>query len=821
MFTYTTSQLAESLGIILHGKGERTIDNIVSDSRSAFVSPASLFVALKGDNHDGHSFLRNMYDRGVRAFLVQYVMPEELTYCADADFLIAESTIDALQSIAGHYRKSLNCSVVGITGSNGKTIVKEWIHFILSKTFSVFKSPKSYNSQLGVPLSLCLAKGTEEQALIEAGISQSGEMEKLAQIIKPTVGIFTYLGDAHSDGFKSKEHKMYEKAKLFTDANVVLYNADSDVVSATIGTNKNARHVRWSMKNKNAEVYISAIEKHERETSIWAVYNKVTYSFFIPFTDEASIYNACTVFTFLTLYSNELSNLLPYFKNLPSIEMRLQLLPAMNNCLIIDDSYSSDKESLKIAADFLVQQRRHEKRSIIISDINLHGFKDIESQYDEISTILNSCNLHRVIGIGNDIVHLKRMLNCTFDHFPTVEEFLFKRFDFGFENETLLVKGARRFAFERIVTAMELQSHQTVLQINMNALEHNLKYFRSKLLPQTKIMVMVKAFSYGSGSYEIANLLQFQRVDYLAVAFADEGIALRKAGITLPIAVMNPALEDFSKLVRFNLEPEIYSFRVLQKFIETLKMQAVQHYPIHIKIDTGMTRMGFSLDEIETLKNTIANQEYVQVASVFSHLSGSDESKFDDYTKLQIDRFSSVKDTFDDLYDKPIIKHILNSAGIERFPEAQFSMVRLGIGLYGISALSQDNLKHVGKLKTTVSQLREIEEGTTVGYSRKGVAKRKSTIAVLPIGYADGLRRAFSNGNGGVIVNGGYAPFIGNICMDACMVDVTDLPVKEGDEAIIFGEEQSISILAENIGTIPYEILTNVSTRVKRVYVKE
>lgn len=821
MFRYTSAQLSESLGIILHGKGQYAIDNVVFDSRSAFISSSSLFVALKGENRDGHAFLRNMYDRGVRVFLVQYVPAAELNYCAQADFLIVDSVIASFQAIAGLYRASLSSTFVGITGSNGKTVVKEWIHFLLSKKESVFKSPKSYNSQLGVPLSVCLIKGTEKTALVEAGISQKGEMQNIANIIKPQIGVFTYLGDAHNEGFESIEHKVKEKVLLFSTAQKVVYNADNSVVRQMFAAYCTAQGIVWSFTDKTANVYVSDVDKKGGITHIQCVRNGNKSMFTIPFADDASIYNACTVFTFLSEYISDYQSLLPFFTDLPSIEMRLHLLPAMNNCLLIDDSYSSDKESLKIAADFLVQQTRYEKRSVILSDINLHGFNNLETLYEEVACILRSCNLHRVIGVGSDIAILKDKLNCSFIHFESVDDFLVKRIELEFESETVLVKGARRFAFERIVSAMELQSHQTVLEINMNALEHNLKYFRSLLKPQTKVMVMVKAFSYGSGSYEIANLLQHQRVDYLAVAFADEGIVLRKAGITLPIVVMNPALEDFSKLVRFNLEPEIYSFRVLHRFIETLKVQAVSHYPIHVKVDTGMTRMGFAIAEMSDFKSILAAQEYVRVASVFSHLSGSDESVFDDFTTLQIDRFVSVKDIFDDLYQQPVIKHILNSAGIERFPHAQFSMVRLGIGIYGVSALFPKKLMHVGRLKTTISQLREVVEGTSVGYSRKGVASKKTTIAVLPIGYADGLRRAFSNGVGGVVVKGVYAPFIGNICMDACMADVTGIDVKEGDEAVVFGEELPISLLAEKIHTIAYEILTNVSARVKRVYVKE
>jgi len=510
-----------------------------------------------------------------------------------------------------------------------------------------------------------------------------------------------------------------------------------------------------------------------------------------------------------------LEDYLEYFENLPAIEMRLHQLPGENNCTIIDDSYSADLQSLKIALDFFMQQTIHEKRTIILSDLNIGS----PSNYSDVAQLLNSCKIDRLIGIGEVIQTVAQEVKMESYFFDNTEVFL-NSYNFSdFSNEIILVKGSRVFGFERIVARLQKQSHQTVLEINLNALEHNLRYFRSKLSPHTKVMAMVKALSYGSGGYEIANLLQHQRVDYLAVAFADEGVALRQSGISTPIAVMNPSLEDFSSLIQYELEPEIYSFRMLQLFNDAVKQQAVSNYPVHIKIDTGMARYGFAEIEIPQLLKSL-HESNLKIASVFTHLSGSDDARFDEFTHEQIAAFTYISESFKP-FGNDILFHVLNSAGIERFPNAQFSMVRLGIGLYGVSAVDNSKLMHVSTLKTTISQIRKMVAGKTVGYSRRGEIVSDSTIAVLPIGYADGLRRSFSNGVGGVLIQGNYAPFIGNICMDACMVDITGIAASEGDEAIVFGAEQTISDLAEKANTIPYEILTNVSARVKRVYVRE
>lgn len=814
MFKYKVERLAKITNGIVHGNDERIVENIVTDSRSVFVNDNSLFIALSGQNHDGHSFLTQMYTRGVRSFIVQFVPHYVLTSCSDASFVIVENSLVALQSIAADYRSSLLSRVVGITGSNGKTIVKEWLYYVLSKKHSICKSPKSYNSQIGVPISMVLMQEDVQFAFLEAGISQAGEMQKLKNIIKPNKGVFTYLGDAHSNGFLNREEKVNEKCKLFHNAESVVCCSDDKLVVSELKKLK-AKLFGWSKNDDGAFVFQKSVEAKKNGSEIVLHSNKTIYTLKIPFIDVASVYNATTVATFILSEGLNLNEYLKFFENLPAIEMRLHQLPGENNCTIIDDSYSADLQSLKIALDFFMQQSISERRTIVLSDLSLAD----SSGYDEVASLLNSCKISKLIGIGTAIRDIAPNIQSESYYFDSTARFL-NEYDFNnFSNEIILIKGARAFQFEHIVARLQKQSHQTVLEINLNALEHNLRYFRSKISPETKIMAMVKALSYGSGGYEIANLLQHQRIDYLAVAFADEGIALRKSGISTPIAVMNPALEDFSSLIQHELEPEIYSFRMLNLFNDAVKQQAVNNYPVHIKIDTGMARYGFAEAEISQLISML-KESNLKVASVFSHLSGSDEKIFDEFTQKQIDTFEGITEQFKS-FGSDVIFHILNSAGIERFPHAQFSMVRLGIGLYGVSAKDNSKLMHVSTLKTTVSQIRHMPAGETVGYSRKGKVEKDSRIAVLPIGYADGLRRSFSNGVGGVIINGNYAPFIGNICMDACMVDISGISVKEGDEAIVFGSEQTISELAQKANTIPYEILTNVSSRVKRVYVRE
>jgi Alr-MurF fusion protein len=793
------------------------VNSIITDSRNQVTIKGGLFVAIKGKQHDSHKFLEELYQRGVRSFLVEY-LPEIMH--DDAGYILVENSLHALQLIASNHRKSFSIPTIGITGSNGKTIVKEWLYYLLSDDKSIVRSPKSYNSQIGVPLSVSLIEKNNDLAIFEAGISEPNEMEKLQPIIQPTIGIFTNIGNAHQEYFTSIEQKISEKLRLFIDSEVIIYSKDFQQIDELI-TKRDIPTFSWSIKGNQADVIVSHIDKTQHESTIGYLYKGNNDSITIPFNDNASIENAICCLTTLLYLGYSPVNKKHLFKHLPPIAMRLELKEGHNNSTIINDSYNSDLESLKIALDFLNQQNQHNKKVVILSDIQQTGIP-LEQLYSTLFTILEGKNIDSFIGIGPDLYKCKQNELFKGDYFFSTEHFIEQLPKYNFSNCSILIKGARAFKFERITNELEQRLHQTVLEVDLNALTNNLNYFRSLLNPKTKIIVMVKAFSYGSGSFEIANLLQHHRVDYLAVAFADEGIELRKAGITVPILVMNPEPETFDTMIEHLLEPEIYSFRILSLFISALeRSQLSSAYPIHIKFDTGMARMGFNSNETVELITFLKQNTTIKVASIFSHLCGSDDTQFDNFTLAQIAQFDKIAEQFNNKFNYHIDRHILNSAGIERFPQAQYEMVRLGIGLYGISAIQSDKLQNISTLKTCISQIRTMQAGQTVGYSRKWKIQKPSTIAVIPIGYADGLNRKFSNGVGEVLINGHRAPIIGNVCMDATMVDITGIDAQEGDGVIIFGKDISISEQASKIETIPYEILTSIARRVKRVYIKE
>jgi len=793
------------------------VNSIITDSRNQVTIKGGLFVAIKGKQHDSHNFLEELYQRGIRSFLVEY-LPEKMH--GDAGYIIVENSIHALQLIASKHRKSYSIPTIGITGSNGKTIVKEWLYYLLSDDKSIVRSPKSYNSQIGVPLSVSLIELNNDLAIFEAGISEPNEMEKLQPIIQPTIGVFTNIGNAHQEYFTTIEQKISEKLQLFTESEVIIYSKDYQQIDELIAK-RNTSTFSWSIKGNQADVSVSHIDKSQHESTIYFSYKNKDDSITIPFNDNASIENAICCLTTLFYLGYSPSNKKHLFKHLPPIAMRLELKEGHNNSTIINDSYNSDLESLKIALDFLNQQNQHNKKVVILSDIQQSGIP-LEQLYSTLFTILEGKNIDSFIGIGPDLFKCKQKELFKGDYFFSTEHFIEQLPKYDFSNCSILIKGARAFKFERITNELEQRLHQTVLEVDLNALTNNLNYFHSLLNPKTKIIVMVKAFSYGSGSFEIANLLQHHRVDYLAVAFADEGIELRKAGITVPIMVMNPEPETFDTMIEHLLEPEIYSFRILSLFISALeRSQLSSAYPIHIKFDTGMARMGFNSDETTELITLLQQNSTIKVASIFSHLCGSDDAQFDNFTLAQIAQFDKIAEQFKNKFSYHIDRHILNSAGIERFPQAQYEMVRLGIGLYGISAIESDKLQNISTLKTCISQIRTMQTGQTVGYSRKWKMEQPSTIAVIPIGYADGLNRKFSNGVGEVLINGYRAPIIGNVCMDATMIDITGIEAQEGDGVILFGKDITISEQASKIGTIPYEILTSIARRVKRVYIKE
>ena len=816
--------LLTKIASIVNGQivGNKTniIRHLLIDSRGAAYPSDSLFIAIKGTRHNGHQFINELYELGVRSFVVE-MLPEKMARFSDAGFIVVPNSIEALQLLAAYHRRQFYKPVVAITGSNGKTILKEWIYQAIHAEKHVVRSPKSFNSQVGVPLSIWQLEPQHDIAIIEAGISMPDEMEKLEMIIRPDIGIFTNLGDPHQENFADLYQKCAEKLKLFKQCKKLIYCNDYPIISELIdqpGYEK-IQKFTWS-RHAKADLRITNIEKNETKTIVSANFHQKKWSFEIPFIDDASLENAIHLAAFLLVLGYDFHDIASRIKQLVPVAMRLELKQGVNTCTIINDTYNSDLGSLAIALDFLNQQHQHTGKTVILSDI-LQSGRSKESLYGEVSKLLAQKNITRLIGIGPDLVAGKVRFAGNTAFYPSTSDFLSRFRKSDFINETILLKGSRSFEFEHILKALEEKVHETVLEINLNAMVHNLNYFRSKLNPGTKVVAMVKAFSYGSGSFEIANLLQFQRVDYLAVAFADEGVTLREAGISVPIMVMNPEKSSFDQIIQYQMEPEIFNFQVLKQFAETVENSGEISYPVHVKLDSGMHRLGFMENDIDQVIDFLQHQENLQVKSVFSHLAGSDEVQFDEFTQNQISTFERISQHITNALPYPVMRHILNSSGIERFPNAQYDMVRLGIGLYGISAVDQSLVRQVSTLKTVILQIKQVETGETVGYSRRFKASVPTTIGIIPIGYADGLHRILGNGVGKILVNGKLVPIVGNICMDMCMIDLTGIEVNEGDEVIVFGDAYPITELAQQMNTIPYEVLTSISRRVKRVYYQE
>ena len=797
------------------GQNETAIvDSISIDSRSLQNDENTLFFALYGPNHDGHLFIEELIAKGVSHFVVKKI-PEGLEL--KAKFLIVEDTLDALQKFAAYYRSQFDFPIIGITGSNGKTIIKEWLNFLLSPDYNIIRSPKSYNSQVGVPLSILGINEKHNLGIFEAGISQMHEMDKLQKIIQPTIGILSNIGSAHDEGFSSVAEKIKEKLKLFISVNVLILNKNKTICAFI---NPKIKQFSWCSDDKSADVFIT--KKNTGEvTELHVTYREDTFPITIPFQDQASIENAIHCMMVMLYFGYNHKVIQARMALLYPVEMRLKVKNGIYNCTLIDDSYSSDFQSLKIALDFLENQKQHKKKTLILSDIFQSGLGN-EELYSLVSQLIISNKINRVIGIGETITQYKnKFINCI--TFKNVSDFTNAFEKLNFENETILIKGARNFHFEEIVSMLEEKTHETVLEINLNAISHNLTFYKSKLDPKTKMMVMVKAFGYGNGGFEIAKLLEHHKVDYLGVAFADEGISLKNAGIRVPIMVLNPETTSFTAIIQHHLEPEIYSVKGLKAFLKIAEQKKLKHFPIHIKIDTGMHRLGFEEDNLEDLIQILKGNETVQIKSILSHMATSDDLNHDAFSKSQIALFEKLSTQIQiELNIKPIL-HILNTSGITNYPEAQYDMVRLGIGLYGISndEEEQKELENVGTLKSVISQIRTIDKGESVGYGRRFIADRSTKVATIPIGYADGIRRSWGNGVGYVTINGKQAKIIGSICMDMLMVDVTDIDCKEGNTVIVFGENPTVPFMAKQLNTIPYEILTSISQRVKRVFFRE
>lgn len=815
---YTVSQIGQVIfanAIIIN---DGYISTLITDSRRITNASEALFFALN-NRRDGHDFVPEAYNLGVRSFVVKSAPAEPLL---NANYLIVPDVLAALQTLAAYHRKQFELKTIGITGSNGKTIVKEWLYQLLAPEHSIVRSPKSYNSQIGVPLSVWQINAEHDLGIFEAGISTVNEMEKLADIIQPTIGVLTHIGSAHDEGFSSLREKVLEKLKLFRDCELLVGNCET-LTEYKKDFPESLKLFTWSRQFNQADLYVFSETAIAKNYYLRAVFNNQEIECLIPFLDKASVTNAITCWaTMLALgYDPELID--DRMESLTPVSMRLELKEGINDCSVIDDSYNSDIQSLEIALNFLGQQNQHPKKTLILSDIYQSGLSQ-DALYNQVVTMLQTQKIDRFIGVGTAIQQYQDKINITDKYFYNDTAALATELPrLNFRDETILLKGARNFEFERISRALVQEAHETVMEINLNALLNNLNYYKSRLEPGVKMMAMVKAFSYGNGTFEIANLLQYHKVDYLAVAYIDEGVALRQAGIMLPVVVLNPEISAFEKLVEFKLQPEIYSFGLLDEFIKFAQQNDIVNYPVHIKIDTGMHRLGFDGADIEMLGDLLEDNTYVHVESVFSHLVASDAEEHDAFTLKQIRRFEKAAKQIEEALGYKVIKHIANTSAITRWQVAQFDMVRLGIGLYGIDmAVTDPNaLQPIATLKTSVSQVKKIKAGETVGYNRNGSLTKNGKIATIRIGYADGYLRAFGNGVGYVLIKGRQARTVGNIAMDMCMVDVTEIEVKEGDEVIIFNDELRIEELAKQIGTIPYEILTNISRRVKRVYFYE
>ncbi len=811
-------------GSFLQFHQDDLVEQLLTDSRRLVFPESTLFFALYGSRREGHSFIADLYLRGVRNFIVYQTLKVE-DY-PEANFILVKNSLRALQSLAIFHRQQFDLPVIGITGSNGKTIVKEWLNQLLEDRYRIVRSPRSYNSQIGVPLSIWQISAANDLALIEAGISQTGEMKVLEEIIKPTIGVFTNIGEAHDQGFENTQAKILEKLELFIEATALIYSADQTELEKTI--------LAWHFlhpgtrlisvgKNSEATIQIKEIHKQKGKTSVTLIYKNENLNLDIGFEDEASIQNAMTCTAVMLYLSVPVIELQSSLNRLSPLAMRMEMKTGINHSSVINDSYSADISSLKMALDFLFQQKQHTKHTLILSDILETGRKP-QSLYKEVAALLKKYPVDRLIGVGeqlsvSDLFFIDSGVREKI-FFKTTESLLDTLPVLEFRDEAILLKGARVYGFERIDQMLSLQVHETLMEVNLDAMAQNLKQYQQILHSSTKIMAMVKAFSYGTGGFEIARLLEFHKVDYLGVAYVDEGVTLRKAGIRLPIIVMNTEESALAPLLEWQLEPVIYSFRGLAALQKLLKQEAVNMFPVHIELETGMNRLGFAASQVGELSEHLTSGDF-RVQSVFSHLAASEEAQQDEFTQKQFESYQSMAGRIREALGYPFIRHISNSAGIVRDPSLQLDMVRIGIGLYGIDPAFSGllDLKEVGTLKTTIAQIKDLSKGETIGYNRRGVAEHNMKIGTLRLGYADGYPRALGNGTGKVWYRSRLVPTIGSISMDLMMIDLSEIPdAMEGDEVVIFGNALSVTQLADWAGTIPYDILAGISQRVKRVY---
>jgi Alr-MurF fusion protein len=819
--TFTSSEIAEITGGLLSGPKTLIVSELITDSRHIGFAENAAFIAIRGNNHDGHKFIESLYRKGIKVFIVE-MLPEDLLSCKDAAFILTESSVTALQLMAAAKRAAFKSKVIAVTGSTGKTIVKEWLAEIIGRQFPVVRSPKSYNSQIGVPLSVWKLEEKFKFAIIEAGISFPGEMEKLQRVIDPDIGIITNIGDAHSENFQDNEVKAKEKLKLFVNTSLIIYCRDQSLIADLILKDRVLKHkvlIDWSFINPEARVYVKRKQSDTTKTILEIVYNNITGNFIIPFTDRASVGNAVTVIAACLATGIDIGTIQDGVSQLVSVAMRMEMKKGINNCQLIEDYYNSDPGSLGMALEFLKSAKK-QKTTLILSDFLQSGRKEKEL-YGEVAELVRKTGIERFIGIGPALTRNDYLFDNTSRFYYSTDDFIHTFNHQEFRNEIILLKGARVFELEKIGKLLEQQLHITLLEINLDAISHNLNEIRKHLNPETRIMAMVKAFAYGAGSAEVASLLEYHRVSYLGVAYPDEGADLRNAGVTMPVMVMNPDISSADVLIQNNLEPEIYSFHSLEKFSEAASKHGLYQYPVHLKIDTGMHRLGFMPDEIDELAMRIKRLTSVKVISVFSHLAGSEDPALDSFTEHQVELFSTAADKIRNSLGYSFLRHILNTSGIIRFPQYQFDMVRPGIGIYGAGTFEGIRLRPASRFKTHISQIKKIHSEEPVGYGCADVSETERTIAILPVGYADGLSRKLGNRKGNLFIKGHKVPLIGNICMDMCMVDITGLNVAEDDEAEIFGQNISINEVAAQGETIPYEILTSIPGRVKRIFFRE
>ncbi|MDO4171743.1 MAG: bifunctional UDP-N-acetylmuramoyl-tripeptide:D-alanyl-D-alanine ligase/alanine racemase [Prevotellaceae bacterium] len=834
--SYSIEQVTSLIGAHRYGNAATAVGFLLTDSRSLSFPEETLFFALKSERNDGHRYVNDLYRRGVRSFVVES-LPEGYADGRDwpgANFLVVTSSLAALQRLAERHRDAFRIPVVGITGSNGKTMVKEWLYQLLMPTMNVTRSPRSYNSQIGVPLSIWQLNASSAIGVFEAGISRVGEMARLTDIIQPTIGVFTSLGMAHQENFVTLEDKCREKFRLFKDCSVLVYPVDNDVVFRTLRQSDfHGEKLGWSVCDSSAAFFVSDIDKTDTSTRVHYIYKgAVEGEYTLPFISEASIENSITCAVTSLYLGLTPEQLAQRMAALEPVAMRLEVKEGRNGCTLINDSYNSDLASLDIALDFMQRRPDHtgRRRTLILSDIDQSGLTEQELNV-RLTDLIASRGIDRFIAIGTELASLKHSSSLlhTREHeamwtafFDTTEEFMQSECFAALHDEVILIKGARRFHFDRITEQLVEKVHETTLEVNLSAVVANLNWYRSKMRPGTKLVCMIKANAYGAGAVEVAKTLQEHCVDYLAVAVADEGVALRQAGITANIMVMNPEMTSFKTLFDYDLEPEVYSFRLLEALRLAARKEGITGWPIHVKLDTGMHRLGFHpIDDMPALTDFLKGQNALTPRSVFSHFVGSDSDEFDEFSQTQYELFMKGADALQSAFPHHIIRHICNSAGIEHFPDRQLDMCRLGLGLYGINPRDNSLIHNVSTLKTTILQLRHVKAGESIGYSRRTVLDRDSVIADLPIGYADGLNRHLGNRHAYCLVNGQKAEYVGNICMDVCMIDVTGIDCNEGDSVEIFGDNLPVTVLSDVLDTIPYELLTLVSNRVKRVYFEE